>query len=178
MRFMPFVKGKKGFQMAGGGVSDSGGGGGGYVLPPATSNTLGGVKIGNGVNVTSDGTISVSGGGGGGFDYSTTEEVNTGHKWIDGKTIYCKTYFIPSQVNLNSNEATTVFSDNNLKNVDTGIDCTITASSNDIYKRVFPYGSKRYEINKYAGTFQALTTSGTDFIWANTWIILYYTKKS
>lgn len=31
-----------------------------YVLPPATSNSLGGVKIGSGVLVTSDGTISVA----------------------------------------------------------------------------------------------------------------------
>jgi len=38
----------------------SGGGGGGYVLPPATSNTLGGVKIGTGVDVASDGAISVN----------------------------------------------------------------------------------------------------------------------
>lgn len=37
------------------------GGSGGEILP-ATSTRLGGVKIGNGVNVTEDGTISVSGG--------------------------------------------------------------------------------------------------------------------
>lgn len=34
-------------------------GGGGYVLPAATQTRLGGVKIGNGINVASDGTISV-----------------------------------------------------------------------------------------------------------------------
>lgn len=45
------------------------GGGGSYTLPPATANTLGGVKIGSGVNVTSDGTISVTGGGGGTMNY-------------------------------------------------------------------------------------------------------------
>jgi len=39
--------------------SNIGGGGGGYVLPVATSNTLGGVKIGEGINVDSAGTISV-----------------------------------------------------------------------------------------------------------------------
>lgn len=38
-----------------------------YVLPAATSGTLGGVKIGEGVNVASDGTISVEGGGGGSY---------------------------------------------------------------------------------------------------------------
>ena len=35
-------------------------GGNTYVLPPATADTLGGVKIGEGVNVTSDGTISIN----------------------------------------------------------------------------------------------------------------------
>jgi hypothetical protein len=35
-----------------------------YILPAATSNIRGGVKIGTGINVTADGTISVSGGGG------------------------------------------------------------------------------------------------------------------
>lgn len=37
------------------------GGGGGYVLPTATPKRLGGVKIGQGINVDSAGTISVSG---------------------------------------------------------------------------------------------------------------------
>lgn len=39
------------------------GSGGGYVLPAATASVLGGVKIGSGVNVAADGTISVAGGG-------------------------------------------------------------------------------------------------------------------
>jgi hypothetical protein len=38
-----------------------GGGGGQYVLPVASQSTLGGVKIGSGVNIDSAGTISVSG---------------------------------------------------------------------------------------------------------------------
>jgi hypothetical protein len=40
--------------------------GGSGSIPVATANTLGGVKIGSGILVQSDGTISVSGGGGGG----------------------------------------------------------------------------------------------------------------
>lgn len=59
--------------------------GGGADLAPATANTLGGVKVGNGLNVASDGTLSVAG-----VDYSTTEHL-TGRKWIDGKDIYEKT---------------------------------------------------------------------------------------
>lgn len=38
----------------------NGGGGGGYVLPTASQSTLGGVKIGSGVNIDSAGTISVN----------------------------------------------------------------------------------------------------------------------
>lgn len=37
-----------------------------YVLPAATSGTLGGVKVGEGLSVTADGTLSTEGGGGGG----------------------------------------------------------------------------------------------------------------
>ena len=45
--------------------SNIGGGSGSgstYVLPTATANRLGGVKIGSGITVENDGTISVSGG--------------------------------------------------------------------------------------------------------------------
>lgn len=47
--------------LTGGGTTPGGGSGGGgseYVLPAATANRLGGVKIGKGVNVEADGTIS------------------------------------------------------------------------------------------------------------------------
>ena len=43
---------------------NSGGGGGSYTLPTATPTRLGGVKIGDGINVENDGTISVTGGTG------------------------------------------------------------------------------------------------------------------
>lgn len=39
-----------------------GGGGGQYTLPPATEQTLGGIKVGNGLSVESDGTLSADGG--------------------------------------------------------------------------------------------------------------------
>lgn len=44
--------------------SDGGSGGGGsqYILPPATQNTLGGIKVGEGLAITNDGTLSTSGG--------------------------------------------------------------------------------------------------------------------
>lgn len=42
-----------------------GGGGGSYVLPPATEQTLGGIKVGSGLTVQADGTLSAEGGAGG-----------------------------------------------------------------------------------------------------------------
>lgn len=51
--------------------SDGGSGEGGgstYILPPATDRTLGGVKVGNGLSVTPDGTLSATGSGEGGDD--------------------------------------------------------------------------------------------------------------
>lgn len=41
---------------------NGGGGGGSYTLPIASSNTLGGVKVGSGLTIDSGGTMSVSGG--------------------------------------------------------------------------------------------------------------------
>lgn len=58
--------------------------GGGVVLAPATAETLGGVKVGNGLNVASDGTLSIAGG------VYSTDEVDTGKKWIDGKPIFTR----------------------------------------------------------------------------------------
>ena len=46
-----------------GGLLDTGGGGGSYTLPAATADTLGGIKVGSGLNVEADGTLSTTGGG-------------------------------------------------------------------------------------------------------------------
>lgn len=46
-------------------------------ISPATADTLGGVKIGEGISVTSDGTISASGGGGG-LSYDTVIDISHG----------------------------------------------------------------------------------------------------
>lgn len=56
MRTLPFFKNKKGWHVAGSNYGDEGGTP--YELPPATASTLGGVKVGNGLNVTNDGVVS------------------------------------------------------------------------------------------------------------------------
>lgn len=98
----------------------AGGGGGSYVLPTASADTLGGVKVGSNLSIA-EGVLSapapyslptasadtlggvkvgsglsiddgvLSASGGSIPDYSTTEHL-TGQKWIDGKDIYEITY--------------------------------------------------------------------------------------
>ena len=55
-------------------------------------------KLTAGTNITIDANnvISAEGGGGGGEPDYSTSEVDTGTKWVDGKTIYKKTFAIPS----------------------------------------------------------------------------------
>jgi hypothetical protein len=43
-----------------------GGGGGGYTLPKASATVLGGIKVGGGLAINSDGVLAATGGGGGG----------------------------------------------------------------------------------------------------------------
>lgn len=81
MRSLPFFKGKKGYQFAGGGITSDGGGG---AIEPATTETLGGVIVGGGLSVTSNGLLS--------FARTFGEEFDTGLKTHDNKTIYGKYY--------------------------------------------------------------------------------------
>lgn len=59
-------------------------------MTAATASKIGGVKVGEGLEIE-EGVLKVTSTGM--IDYSTVE-VDTGVKWIDGKTIYRKTYNI------------------------------------------------------------------------------------
>lgn len=56
-------------------------------LEAASASKIGGIKVGEGLEITENGVLNVTVSGG--FDYSTSE-FDTGQKWIDGKTIYGK----------------------------------------------------------------------------------------
>lgn len=56
--------------------------GGSYELPVASAETLGGVKVGEGLSIDSGGVLSASGGGGGG---SSSFRVLTADDLVDGK---------------------------------------------------------------------------------------------
>lgn len=69
-------------------VGTGGGSGEGYTLPPASATTLGGVKIGSGINVTPDGVISANGGGGAPYELpAATADTLGGIKVGDNLTI-------------------------------------------------------------------------------------------
>ena len=81
-------------------VSDGGGSAGD--LPIATATTLGGVKIGNNLSITADGTLSATGGSTGTTDYTQLEnkpQINsvelTGNKTLDDLGIQAKGDYQP-----------------------------------------------------------------------------------
>lgn len=63
--------------------SQSAGAGGSYVLPVASANTLGGVKVGDNLSIT-NGVLSVS------FPSYSTNVFDTGRKWVNDKNLFCK----------------------------------------------------------------------------------------
>lgn len=66
-----------------------GGGGGSYTLPIASDNVLGGVKVGSGLSIESDGKLNVNDTVSSEVQYSTVEKrIGT---WVDGTTLYEKT---------------------------------------------------------------------------------------
>lgn len=82
--------------------------GGGGDLPVASASTLGGVKVGDGLNITAGGVLSVAG-----ANYSTSEQL-TGRKDIDGKDIYERTF---TNVQLTNNGTTEVETLSNIYSV-------------------------------------------------------------
>lgn len=68
------------------------GGGGGYVLPTATANRLGGIKVGSGLTVQSDGTLSAEGGASGGGDYIVTEDLSSITNPTEGMIAYVQSH--------------------------------------------------------------------------------------
>ena len=86
---------------------NAGGGGSPYVLPVASAETLGGVKVGGGLSIDSNGVLSAPI-----PSYSETEQA-TGQKWIDGKDIYFKVVNLSEVLTVTSQTWT-----------DTGVDST------------------------------------------------------
>lgn len=148
---------------------EEGGGGGGYVLPVASDETLGGVKIGENLSITEEGVLSAASGV---VDYSTTEQA-TGQKWIDGKAIYRK---VVTNV---ANEAIIA------TNVDTIVNVIIArhGASTDANRHVFGDG---FTINDGGSIYLDTTTHEAQYaVWASTGgsldkpadhIIIEYTK--
>lgn len=65
-------------------------------ITAATASKIGGVKIGEGLEINGQGVLNCTVTGG--FDYSSNE-FDTGQKWIDGRTIYGKTFHIDTPTN-------------------------------------------------------------------------------
>ena len=76
------------------------GGGGSYVLPVASADTLGGVKVGNNLSIA-NGVLSAP------APYTppaySATEINTGRKWIDNNDIYERVLVLESAITIDAN---------------------------------------------------------------------------
>ncbi len=113
---------KKGNQLI---FTDNFDAGGGGELPIASASTRGGVKVGEGLNVTAGGVLSVA------TPAYSTEPHLTGRKWIDGRDIWEKTIIFSEPLNITTSYTTI--------ETDTDVDVPISMYAVDpTYKACMP----------------------------------------
>ena len=87
-----------------------------YVLPVASAETLGGVKVGDNLTVEEDGTLNAA------DPYSppeySTTVFDTGKKWIDGKNLFCKVVDLGNLPNATSKSVSAGLSDYDVVMID------------------------------------------------------------
>ena len=141
-----------------------GGGGGSYVLPVASADALGGVKVGARLSID-DGVLSAVNQV---ADYSTDEQA-TGEKWIDGKDIYFKSYAFDTTDNATVTIQTT--------DIDVLIDSKIISASGNVTQLNYPYYADNGDkIRWYLDANKVLTILRGDYPKINGYIVLWYTK--
>lgn len=139
-----------------------------YVLPIASAETLGGVKVGDGLNVNAEtGVLSANKQI---VDYSTTEQ-NTGIKWIDGKDIFSKTIAFGALPASSEKDVSSGLTNINIIKME----AVATSSDDTLY---IPYNAA----NNFVGLLYIYNTDSVR-IWSNTdlsshdaVVTLYYTK--
>jgi hypothetical protein len=147
----------------------NGAGGGSATILPATADTIGGVKIGEGINVTEDGTISVP-------SYTTAysyDEVDTGKKWVDGKAIYRKCISVATLPNKTTLTAGT------LASLDTLVLLHGEAKSNNQsgYSRPLPFvGNVSNDIRVDVSNYDVVITTTSDWSSYSAILVIEYTK--
>lgn len=102
------------------GIQISGQAGQSYTLPPASTTTLGGIKVGENLTITEDGILSATGGGQVPEDVAlkSADQTFTGHNWFDGQVNFNGTVqFTNQQVNI-----PTLFSSNKITGVNISLD--------------------------------------------------------
>ena len=136
---------------------------------PATTYSIGMVKAGEGLEVTSDGTLNavIS-------DYSTNE-VNTGATWIDGSPIYKKTLYITALPN-----ATTKHYSIGESNISAIVKLEgFYTEGTDYYPLPYVPASLSSAISISASTSSVVISTGSqDYSSKSGYVTVYYTKSS
>lgn len=144
---------------------------GGGTITPATSETLGGVKIGEGVNVTEDGTISVP-------SYVppaySTDEVDTLLLWIDGKRIYRKVVDVGTLPNATTKQVAHGISYDTIVNLK-----GVCSNSDNAFLPIPAVAtSSQYSIELSLDVTNVVITTAQDRSAFSGYVIIEYTKPS
>lgn len=111
--------------------------GGGYVLPTASSETLGGVKVGNNLSIDANGVLSAQGGGGG-----ITTLTSADYNWKDAQNRDAiALWLLPSGIYYVENGFTTlVYIGANLRDYDCPHTYMINDEQSDDWRRITVFG--------------------------------------
>lgn len=144
--------------------------GGSATIPPATADSIGGVKIGDGINVTEDGTISA-------VPYTppaySFDEVDTGVKWLDGKNIFRKCFTINALPN------NTTLTAGTLASLDTLVSIHGEAKSTNQngYSRPLPFvGNGSNDIRVDISDYNIIVKTTSDWTSYSAILVIEYTK--
>lgn len=147
---------------------NSGGGGEHYTLPIASTETLGGVKVGDNLTVEEDGTLNADSKS---VNYSTTEQP-TGQKWIDGKDIYTITVNFGA---LPNNSTKAVSCPLNIAHL---LDIKCATANNRILPYVYVSDNYSEFIGvAYSANDEIVISTNQDFSSDSAYVTLYYTKS-
>lgn len=140
-------------------------------MTAATASKIGGVKIGEGLEITAQGVLKCTVIGG--FDYSS-DEFDTGQKWIDGRPIYGRTFHVDTPTN--SGELMQLAEGDLIVRIEGAFDFT---SGTDVTRRQLPMyfsDALTFAVQENMSTYKVFTLISATNRASNMDVTIFYVK--